>query len=357
MAINSKSVTFVNGSDDFLVDRRARVLYDSICGGCGEIFHLDDANNFGETIGHVILSLGTIAMFESSNTIWLRSVCFLGGSAIAEGDRRAIDDLLENIGSASADRRIIISAAPVDRRTKWYKSLLQLASVIDLDDDGNSSSAESTIEALAKECGVGIDADAAPLLHMKCGNNFRLIEQEINKISTNIFGKRSNISSEDVETLVDDHDSGNFFDPVEKFFEGNIAATLRAIDKYFFCNGDARPLLSAFQSRNRLLIQLQSLLQSKRIKITGGAIAKNDIACAARALHMDSSEKSTFNVFSQNPWYLSKLVRPCANFQLRRLLLFQTLFAAALLEITERCQEQKYILKNLAVKCLSRSAP
>jgi DNA polymerase-3 subunit delta len=234
--------------------------------------------------------------------------------------------------------------------------LLQISDAIDLDNGQRGDAFERTIGMLAEENGVGIDAGAANLLSMKCGDNFRLISQEIEKISTNIFGERSRISCSDVESLVDDYDSGNFFDPVEKFFEGDVLSALRAVDKYFFYNGDARPLLAAFQSRNRLLIQLQSLMKMGRIRIVGGSIARDDLSRVARALHMDTVGKSTFNVFSQNPWYLSKLARPCVLFKLQDLLKFQALFASIFLLISERNGEQKSVLRGMVVSGLTRIA-
>ena len=157
------------------------------------------------------------------------------------------------------------------------------------------------------------------LLAAKCGNNYRLLEQEIDKLVTYSADRNSLITIQMVEELVDDSSEGNFFDPIEKFFSGNMKETLSAIKKYFFNNNDIRPLLAAFSARIRTLIQLKALIESKNLKVFYNNISKNDFLSAAKAVFMDPSEKSGFNVFSQNVWYLSKIIPAAMRFSLQQL--------------------------------------
>ncbi|MDR1401385.1 MAG: hypothetical protein LBI81_00285 [Puniceicoccales bacterium] len=354
MKNNNKSVTFVYGSDDFLVDRRARFIFNDACQGRGEIFTCDSSRNLASTLGNIISALATVPLFDDSATVWLRSVCFLGEIPLAEDDKNLITQLLESI-RASSDRRIIISATGVDRRMKIFKNLEEIADAVNLDDEPESKAIDLTIGEFAEANRTKIDPSAAKLLRMKCGNNFRLLEQEINKLSTYIFGQRSHISEGDVATLVDDYDTENFFEPVEKFFENNIAAALQAMDRYFFSNSDAIPLLLALQARNRALIQMRALIDARHVKVVHSGVVKNDFIRAAQIFHMENLNRSTFNIFSQNIWYLSKLVPLCLKFKLRRLIKFQTLFSSAIATAFDRSQDQKTIMKELILKCLCQS--
>ncbi|MDR1413688.1 MAG: hypothetical protein LBI56_01980 [Puniceicoccales bacterium] len=344
-------MTFVCGSDDFIVNRRARFIFDSVCGGQGEIFNCDSSRDLLSILRNVISAIATVPLFEDSSTVWLKSVCFLGEISLTEDDKNLIGQLLESI-KVFPEKKIIISAARIDRRTRIFKDLEQIANIIDLDSDPKLQSIGSTVGEFAEANRVKIEPSAIRLLQMKCGNNFRLLEQEINKLATHIYGKKDCISEEDVSELVDDHDRENFFEPVEKFFENNLDAALRSVDKYFFCNGDAIPLLLAMQARNRILIQMRILIDSKQVKIVHGGIVGNDFARAAKTFHMENLSKSTFNIFSQNTWYLSKLVPLCLNFKLQKLLKFQTAFSSAIAKVFDRYQDQKTITKELILQCL-----
>ncbi|MDR1233120.1 MAG: hypothetical protein LBJ75_02580 [Puniceicoccales bacterium] len=347
MQNNNKSVTFVYGSDDFLVDRRARVIFNSLCGGQGEIFTFDEANDLSRDIGNAISFLDTLSLFPENQTVWLRTAYFLGESSLSTDQKDLVLLLFESIKFA-CDKRVVISTAKVDRRTKIFKDLTQLAAVENIDSDSDAGA--NTIEQFANDNGMAIDPDAVQLLQSKCGNNARLWEQEINKLSAHAFGRKNTICRDDVLSLTDDYDTGNFFEPMEKFFENDLEETFRSIDRYFFHNTDARALLSALQSRNRTLIQLRTLMDLGHLKVIGHNFSKNDFIHASKFFHMENLSKTTFNVFSQNTWYLSKLVPLVLQYKLSKLLGFQALFSSAFEEITQHYQEQKSIIKGLAVK-------
>ncbi|MDR2779374.1 MAG: hypothetical protein LBB16_03790 [Puniceicoccales bacterium] len=346
-------MTFVYGSDDFLVDRRARIIFNALCDGRGEIFTFDEANDLSDDIGNVISFLGTISLFPDSQTVWLRSVYFLGELSSATDEKNLILSLFESIKSA-CDKKVVISTTHVDRRTKIFKDLIQSTDVESINVDSYSN--VDTIEQLARDRGITIDPDAAQLLQSKCGNNSRLWEQEVNKLSSYIFGRKNIISTGDVSSLTDDYDAGDFFEPIEKFFMGDIDETFKSIDKYFFHNADARALLAALQSRNRILIQLRTLIDSGHLKIIHNNFPKSDFAYAAKFFHMNDTTKTTFNVFSQNTWYLSKLIPLTMKYKLSKLLRFQVSFTSAFSEITQRYQDQRSVIKNLVVGCLCTPA-
>jgi DNA polymerase-3 subunit delta len=347
MQNNNKSVTFVYGSDDFLVDRRARIIFNSLCDGQGEVFTFDESNDLPSGIGNVISFLDTLSLFPESQTVWLRSAYFLGEPSLPIVQKDLVLSLFESIKSAH-DKKVIISTAKVDRRMKIFKDLTQSATVESIDTD--SDAGPNAIEQFANDNGMVVDPDAIQLLQSKCGNNARLWEQEINKLSAFTFGRKNAISRDDVLSLTDDYDTGNFFEPIEKFFENDLDETFKSIGRYFFHNTDARALLSALQSRTRTLIQLRTLMDLGHLKVFGHNFSKNDFIHASKFFHMESSSKTTFNIFSQNTWYLSKLIPSVLKYKLSKLLGFQVLFTSAFDEITQHYQDQKSIIKGLAVK-------
>ncbi len=345
----NKSKTFVYGSDDFLVDRRARVIYNQLSSGIGEIFLCDHTSKtILDTINKIIDIIITPSLFSEENVIWIRSANFLNGIT-SDVEKNAIDELFNAIANIS-DRKIIVSASNVDKRTRIFKTLINVADVIDVDEENKNISLATIIRGFAKENNVTIDDDAIELLQDKCGNHYRALKNEIDKLSAFIWNRKQSISRDDVMLLVDDYASDNFFEPVELFFSGKLSDCTRSIDVYLFGTQEIRPLIAALQSRNRLLIQLKSLIQQKSFNISAHGIRKNDIDHAAQYYHMENFEKSGFNVFSQNPWYLSKLIQEAVKFPLHKLLALQTMLCDGLQMCMNRPNDVSNILKNIALK-------
>ena len=66
-----------------------------------------------------------------------------------------------------------------------------------------------------------------------------------------------------------------------------------------------------------------------------------------------ATEKSSFNLFTQNPWYLGKLAGSAKLPTLRRLIDNQQELIATFEEIIRRPHEQEEVLREMAVRCLA----
>jgi DNA polymerase-3 subunit delta len=98
------------------------------------------------------------------------------------------------------------------------------------------------------------------------------------------------------------------------------------------------------------------LLDAGAIRVGSRGIAKSDLEAAARSYghHFgQAGEKSKFNIFTQNPWYLGRLAATAAKVPLKKLIHFQIAFAEAFEAIIERPNEQEEVCRELAVRCLS----
>ncbi|MBC8040509.1 MAG: DNA polymerase III subunit delta, partial [Opitutaceae bacterium] len=65
------------------------------------------------------------------------------------------------------------------------------------------------------------------------------------------------------------------------------------------------------------------------------------------------TEKSAYNLFSQNAWYVGKLAGSAKLPSLRRLIDNQQEFIRAFEEIVQRPNEQEEVLREMSVRCLS----
>lgn len=343
---NDRSLTFVYGGDDFLVDRRARALFQELSHGSGEIVEEDCP------LSEILSSIMTPSLFEESNVLWIREPSFFK-KELADNERTLFQTFL-HAASTSPDKTIIISSSSIDKRTRLFKDILAVAQPIEVAASNNADAiAEKTVLELCRENHVTISSDALQLLLCKCGPNLRLLEQEIQKLATYIIKRSSEITEDDVRLLVEDSGSGNFFDIVETFFTKPLPDVIAMFDRYFFSNQDPRPLLAALQSRNRLMIQLKTLLNAKKIRTSYNGISKTDLEHAAQTYYMNDLPKTSYNIFSQNPWYLGKLSMSLAMHPLSQLIQWQREFSQLFLTLLDTRQEPAAIFRSLATRCLS----
>ena len=198
------------------------------------------------------------------------------------------------------------------------------------------------------------------------GANTRLLTEEVRKLAT-YAGLPSEASAKEGEgcviteaqviELTPNQAEGDFFESADRFFAGDLPGTLHALEKHFFAGGDARPVLSSLQNRNRILIQARVLIDAGDLRMPGpygfdkAAWAR---AQSTYARHFGGdAEKSSYNLFTQNQWYAGKLVSSGRLPSLRRLIDNQQEFIAAFEEIIRRPDEQETVLRDMAVRCLT----
>ena len=211
---------------------------------------------------------------------------------------------------------------------------------------------------LVQETAVNAESFASGLefLAGKIGGHSRLGVEETRKLAAYLGKDGGPITEELITELVPDFGEGDFFEASEAFFSNDLQWALDAIERHFFHAKDARPLLATLQNRNRLLIQLRVLSDGGELD-PSQRLSKEKLEQLGRkhAHHFsDSGEKSTLNLFTQNPWFLGRLLPIVKRFNTRSLIDLQ----AALLEAFEQLliqprDQQVAIFKDLAIRTLS----
>ncbi len=371
----AKPFVFICGTDDFLVNRMGKERYGVLTADVADEFSrevLDGlANNFSDVetaVNRFREALQTISLFGGKRVVWFKDVNFLADSVTgrAEGTLRQVEELQAMLTKVNPEEvAVVITAAPVDRRRTFIKWCETTADYTFIGDDGQAGASMLEQVALDEAAGQGatIAPDALALLLAKIGSNTRLLVEEVHKLSTFVGGSSAKPGSEggiieerDVEELTPNFAEGDFFEAADAFGRGDLPRTLAALRRHFFAGGDARPVIIALQNRNRLLIQLRVLLDSGEVRLGARGVDKTgfDRAAAEYApCFAGSVEKSSFNVFTQNPWYLGKLAGTAKLPSLRRLIDNQQEFIAAFEELIRRPAEQEEVLREMAVRCLT----
>lgn len=360
----AKNFTFICGADDFLVGRLGAERFAALATEVPDEFSREVLSGFANNVAEVEPavnrfrdSVQTVSMFGGRRVVWLKDVNFLADTVTgrAESTLKALEDLQEILaGLNPTETAVLITAAPVDRRRafpKWCEKNADFTLIGG--DDGDGSALEAVVLAEAKTLGTSIAPDATQLLIARIGSNTRLLVEETRKLAT-YAGESETIEERHVAELTPNVAEGDFFETAEAFFRGDLHATLLALERHFFSGGDARPVISALQNRNRILLQVRALADAGEIRVGPRGLDGLQKAAATHAAKFTgATEKNSYNLFTQNPWYLGKLAGSAKLPPLRRLIDNQQEFIAAFEELIRRPNDQEEVLRELAVRCLA----
>jgi DNA polymerase-3 subunit delta len=356
--------TFICGADDFLVGRLGQQRFDALAANVADEFSREVLNGFAGNVGEVESAINrfresvqTVSMFGGQRVVWLKDVNFLADTVTgrAEGTLTLVEDLQQILAAVNpADTAVLITAAPVDRRRsfpKWCEKTADFTLVGGGEDDGEALA--GVVLAEAQAVGATLSPDAVRLLLAKVGANTRLLVEEVRKLAAYVNAGET-IEEAQVAELTPNTAEGDFFEAAEAFFSGNLKWTLAALQRHFFAGNDARPVIAALQNRNRILLQVRALVDAGDVRVGPRGLEGLPKAQAAHAAKFTGApEKSSFNLFSQNPWYLGKLAGSAKLPGLRRLIDNQQEFIAAFEEIINRPHEQEEVLREMTVRCLA----
>jgi DNA polymerase-3 subunit delta len=364
MAATPRNFSFICGQDDFLVGRMGRKRFDELSGENVDEFSREVVNGFAangddveKAVNRFTEAVQTIPMFGGHRVIWLKDVNFLADTVTgkSESTLKRVEDLQQVLQSVNpAETAVLITAAPVDRRrsfAKWCEKNSDFA-LADGGEDGAGLAA--VVQAEARSIGIEFGTGAMELLLARIGSNTRLLVEEVHKLAAHAQ-EGSAIEEASVAELTPNVAQGDFFEMAEAFFSGDLKWTLAALRRHYFTGGDARPILAALQNRNRILIQLRALVDAGDVRVgPRGVDGLQRAAEGHEARYGEAArEKSSYNVFAQNPWYLGKLAGAAKLPPLRRLIDNQRAFVDAFAEIINRPHEQEDVLRDMAVRCLA----
>lgn len=363
----SGAFTFICGPDDFVVGRIGKERFTALSADAADDFSREVVSGFANNVGEVEAAVNkfrdavqTLGLFGGRRYVWLKDVNFLADSVTgrSESTLKQVEELKALLGTLDPEQvGVLITASPVDRRRsflKWVEANSDFALVGG--EPGDEATLQQVALAEAENQNVTFGADALPLLIAKVGGNTRLLVEEVRKLAAYVGTDGGTIAEADVAEIVATTAEGDFFEAAEAFFSGNLQWTLEALHRHFFAGGDARPILSSLQNRNRLLIQVKMLIDAGEIRLGPGGLDKGGFARAQQAYgkaYGDLKEKNSCNIFTQNLWYLGKLASSSKMPSLKRMIDNQQEFYVTFQRILDRPNEQEEVLREMAVRCLS----
>lgn len=367
-------LAIVAGKDEYVVDRDARAFFEQArtkAGADAETEIISGAMIRVEDARPVELrfvdSVRTISMFGSKRVIWLRNLNWVTDSAQGKSEdvKESLIRLLQAARESSDDVHVVISATPYDGRRGELKALKDVAdeliihaspkaSPFSKDDEQAGMQAALAVERL-KALGAKYERGVPEAVVDRVGESTRLVLMECDKLATYV-GPGGTIREADVLFVVPPFGEGDFFEPVEALAARDVKWALESLDRYFFNEHSCRPLLAALQNRLRLLIQVRTLADSGDFRLSEAGLPKGQFETASgrHGPTFGSAAKSSANLFSQHPWYISNKIAPAAaRFTLAELVDLQ-LACADCFDASNRGQDEPAVramfLRALAVR-------
>ncbi len=366
MAAKTPSFQFVCGDDDFLVTRRGREIFEELAGDSDDAFgpeiiegSVGKVDEVEAMVNQFRAAAETLPLFGGAKVIWLRGLNALADSVMgrAEDTKAQVERLQECLKQVDPEAvRVVITAFPVDRRRKEFKWFQKQGQATDLKSRDALESVAPELDALAREAGVNFEPGVQEDLVGQVGGNARLAVAETQKLITYLGEGGGVITRQMVVALVPSFGEGDFFETAEAFFAADLTWTLDALRRHFFVQKDARGLISTMQNRVRILIQLQALVDAGELRLGPRGLGKGALEDAGqRWTHAfgEDPPKSSFNVFSQNAWYVGNRLAPALqHFNLRRLLQLEAALFQVFRDIHDRPDDQEGVLREMACRCL-----
>jgi len=363
----------IAGKDEFLVEEDALKFYRDAIKKAGadadsqiisaQITRVDDALQIEREFSEAV---ATLSMFGGKKVIWLRNLNWLSSAKHSESAavKESLAHMLDLIAKSNDMVSIIISASPVDGRRKDLQVLKSVANEFIVHSYAApkpwETQGEQTIMQMAKvtekfkKLGIKFEPDVPEVLVGRVGESTRMVLMEAEKLAI-YAGPGGTVRARDVLFIVPPFGEGEFFEPIEAFAARDLNWALESLDRYFFNESSCRPLIAALHNRLRLLIQIRSLADSGDIKLTATGIPKGqfDVAVGRHSATFGSAAKSSANVFSQNPWYLTTQVAPAAfHYTLSELIDLQ-LACTECFDISNTAGDEEVAMRALFLRALA----
>jgi DNA polymerase-3 subunit delta len=284
VARSASPVLLVFGDDEFAVKQRARQVYQQWTDELGGLDHeIIDASvsNSGEALKAMAKlreALQTLPFFGSGKVIWLQNCNFLGDerTATAQDVTETVAEIARELKEFSwKNVRLLISAAKVDKRKVFFKTIDKIGAVeslagwsVDDRDWANQAEAWARKAVCAKQ--KDISEEALAELIACVGPNARQLDSEIEKLSLYV-GDRKQIETGDVNAVCTRNKTARAFALGDALGARDLPRLLRRLDEELWevklsSQKSEIGLLYGLISKVRAMLLLKEMLREGWIK-------------------------------------------------------------------------------------------
>lgn len=369
-------VTLLWGEDDYVVQTRARQLFDEWrrTAPDAEVEILDArANHSAEALralGRLREALQTLPFFGPEKLVWFRDCNFLGDdrTASAAAVTESLSALAQELKRFDwRGVRLLLSApGKVDKRRVFYKTLEALGSVEELPglsaaDRDWAERAEDFVRREMAARGKRLSEAAAARLVAAVGPHLRLLANEVEKLSLYV-GDRAEITAEDVAAVVTAGKQARAFALAEALGDRRLPAALRALDEELWeirlkvdRDKSAIGLLYGLIAKVRLLLLVQELVRLGHLQ-PGADTSRVRQALSRLPAGLLPADRR-YNPSAQHPYVVAKALSQAQNYSTPELVRAMDLLLECNQRLVTSGLDEALVLQQALVQILGAPRP
>jgi DNA polymerase-3 subunit delta len=371
-ATRQSPLFLVFGEDEFAVKQRARQIYQQWCDELGGMDHeiIDAAvSNSGDAIkavGKLREALNTLPFFGGGKVVWLQNCNFLGDERTASSQlvTETLAELSRELKEFSWQNvRLLISAAKVDKRKVFYKTLEKLGSVESfaswsVDDKDWASQAETWASKAIRARQKNISDEALAELISRVGPNARQLESEVEKLSLYV-GERNEIGMEDVTAICSRNKMARAFALGDALGDRDLPRLLKRLDEElwevkFDSQKSEIGLLYGLISKVRALLLLKEMIREGWVKADGDY---NRFKAQLERVPADKLPADRrFNPLALNPYVLYKALPQVKQYSQSELVRAMDLLLDCNRRLVSSGTEKSLVLQQALVQIAGRAS-
>jgi DNA polymerase-3 subunit delta len=247
-SIESSRIFAVVGSDESETKRRARELAAQLTPKDGGDFAVDTIDGAADNSEQAIQRLHqateaiqTLPFFGSEKLVWLKDANFLADTVTGRsaGVQTALDEFKDFLGKGLPPGvSFLLSAAEVDKRRSFYKSLTKMAKLeqfdkLDTSRTGWEEEVEVVVSQLGAELNLKFEAEALQLFVRLAGADSRQLRNELEKLDL-YLGEKREVTVELVRALVAKSTTGVIWELGACIAKRQLPQSLALLDQLLF---------------------------------------------------------------------------------------------------------------------------
>jgi DNA polymerase III delta subunit len=276
----------VYGSDDLSAMRKADQIADRLCPPAEQAFGLEIISPEGgektaDAVCAVLRNVGeallTLPFLGGNKTVFLRGAPFFnplvepGRYEEVKAETARLADLLK--AGLPAGVSFILLTDSVNKATTFYKTFKCLGEVHAFDEPEKDKDAEEDfiprVEKLLAAKNVAMSRPVFSAFLDRTGYSLRQVEMEIEKLSL-YLGDRKTATLKDVQLMVASVRESKFWLFADTFCKGNLAETLRMLQRMFAQGESPVGMIVSLQNRLREIVVLSDCLKRGWAHVSGG---------------------------------------------------------------------------------------
>ena len=252
-----RPVYLLAGAEMLLRDDAAQAIRDAVVSSAPE-FNFDRLTGDTATPAALESSLGTLPVMAERRLVVLVEPEQKRGSSKALTD--AIADTVPGLlGQEKAtgvlETVFVITAAKVDKRSRWFKALGKQAAVVSCDPPRGQREIVAFVHGEAEAQGIEIAAPAAKLLAEQIGAQLLLLRQEISKLALLVEPGEA-VAREHVESSTAALAEQPIWDLTDAIGDGKTAEAIVRLEKILSAGAPAPVVLGTLAQHFRKLLRL-----------------------------------------------------------------------------------------------------